>query len=113
MKNYRLKPEAYPFFKSDLATRIYSLENWKSLQVDIVALEEVEAPYLTFGHQKERGTSLCGWSGPEGADFAFTIHFPSMKHREYDEFHKGKVIRKLMDRIQNEINRFAEDFNKE
>ena len=62
---------------------------------------------------------MCGWGNPDsnnektkkGAHFHFTIHFPSMKNKEYDLFSKGKLSRDLMDRIQNVLNQFYSEFN--
>lgn len=113
MKKYRLKKEAVPFFKDDCATKILPLDLWEDHQVDKKALEEVEEAYVTFGHKdkKNKSSSLGGWGLSEGAHFHFSIIFPSLKHREYDTFSKGKSIRALMDKIQNELNRYYEEFN--
>ena len=122
MKRYRLKSEAVKFFKKDLACKIYELETWvKSFNVDENALEEVEDCFVSFGREDEIGSSLCGWGNPDnekrktriGAHFHFTLHFPSMKYKEYDEFQKGKITRKLMDMIQNDVNHIYNEFNNE
>lgn len=111
MKYYRLKKEAVPFFLEKHSTAIYCYEDWESLQVDISALEEVEPAYIDYGIKTSaNGSSLCGWSQDKGCDFRFTIHFPSMKYQEYDNFKKGNVLRQLMDKIQKEINWFYQDF---
>lgn len=111
MKQYRLKKEAVPFFIEKHATAIYPLDTWKSIAVDINALEEVEETFLTFGHPTSKSTkSLCGWSGDNGAYFHFTIHFPGVKYSEHDKFSNGKVTRELMNKIQNSINTFYADF---
>ncbi len=103
MKNYRLKPEAMPFFNEKHATSIYSYDTWEKLGIDMNALEEVQDVYLAFGHQslreQDKSTSLSGWSDKEGSHFHFTIHFPSVKFREHDQFSNGRVIRELMDKF--------------
>ncbi|WP_035593287.1 hypothetical protein [Elizabethkingia anophelis] len=112
MKHFRLKKEATPFFKEKYATTIYDYEQWEKLGVDINALEEVENAFLTYGHsdKKNRSSSLSGWSIDEGSHFHFTITFPSVKMFEHDKFSNGKVIRSLMNKIQNNINHFYSDF---
>lgn len=111
MKNFRLKKEAVPFFLKKHATSIYSYETWQSLQVDMSALEEVEPAFLEYGIKTSSNeSSLGGWSKEKGTDFCFTIHFPSMKYQEYDKFKKGGVTRELMNKIQQNINYFYQDF---
>lgn len=120
MKKYRLKKEAVPFFRKDLATAVRDWVTWtKTYNVDEKALEEVEDCFVSYGFETKTGTSLCGWVNPDsnnektrkGAHFHFTIHFPSMKNQEYDLFSKGKLSRDLMDRIQNVLNQFYSEFN--
>ena len=111
MKKYRLKKEAVPFFKEKHVTSIYSLDVWDNLGVDEKALEVVEDACLFYGQKTSQyGSSLGGWSEKEGAKFFFTIQFPSVKMQEYDKFSNGKVMRGLMDKIQNVINYFQVDF---
>ena len=112
MKNYRLKKEAFKFFKEKLATQIQSLDYWERHGEEKLALEEVEDGYVSFGHQDrdKKGTSLNGWSQDNGSHFHFTINFPSMKYNEYDKFKDGKVIRELMNKIQDNVNYFLSDF---
>lgn len=120
MEKYRLKKEAVPFFRKDLATAVYDWVTWtKTYNVDEKALEEVEDCFVSYGFETKTGTSLCGWGNPDsnnektkkGAHFHFTIHFPSMKNQEYDLFSKGKLSRDLMDRIQAVLNQFYSEFN--
>lgn len=112
MKKYRIKKEAVPFILEKHATAIYQLDEWNELGIDIKALEEVEPAYITYGKKRDDTCStLCGWSSNDGSDFGFTIHFPSMRHKEYDVFSKGRPIRELMDKIQSDVNRFYEQFN--
>lgn len=111
MKKYRLKSEAVPFFKAEHSTSIYDWDVWDKLGVDTKALEEVKDAYISYGQKtSEIGSSLSGWCAEKGADFKFTIHFPSMKMREFDEFGKGKMTRKLMDEIQRKVDYFFSDF---
>lgn len=113
MKNYRLKKEAVPFFKEELATRILSYDKWESYNVDNNALEEVEEAYLTFGHSdnENRSATLSGWSKDNGTHFHFTIQFPSIKFSEHDKFNKGRNVRGLMDEIQRCVNNYYLGFN--
>ena len=61
MKEFRLKKEAVQYFAEQYAASILELSNWKKLCVDIVALEEVEYPYMKFGHKKSDSyTDLSG-----------------------------------------------------
>lgn len=112
MKQYRLKSEAVPFFVEKLATSIYGMDIWEQYGVDMVALEEVEEAFISYGIKtSESGSSLAGWLGEEkGSHFHFTINFPSMKYKEHDVFTKGKIVRELMDRIQRESNRWIMQF---
>ena len=115
MRKYRLKKEACPFFQEKHATALYSFDTWDSIGVDMKALEEVEPVYITYGHQDKnnRSASLAGW-GKEGGHFHFTLNFPNMEWREHDDFTQGRVLRKLMDEIQVNVDRFRESFlNKE
>ena len=120
MKKYRLKKEAVPFFKKELACAVNDWETWtKTYNVDPSANEEVEDCFVSYGFETKTGTSLCGWGNPDsntdknkiGSHFHFTIHFPSMKYYEHDKFTKGKMSRELMNRIQNTINQFYDSFN--
>jgi hypothetical protein len=113
--NYRLKKEAVPYFKDELATRIYSGETWKSYHVDKKALEQVEDAYIEAGIKASTVDNFCGWRADtnldRGSTFCFSIRFPSMKFEEYAKFSKGKIMRELMNRMQNEINTFYRGFN--
>jgi hypothetical protein len=120
MKVYRIKKEALLFFKQDLATDVMSLDEWKqNYHVDEKALEEVKPAYVTFGFKENNGSSLSGWSGAAhnrehvGSHFYFTVHFPSTKFHEHDKFSKGRIVRELMDRIQNDIDHFYKKFEDE
>ena len=122
MKRFRLKTEAVKFFKKELSCRIYDLDTWtKTYNVDESALELVEDCFISYGREDKIGSSLCGWGNPDnekrkthiGAHFCFTLHFPSMKYKEYDEFQKGEITRKLMNLIQNNVNQFYNEFNNE
>lgn len=116
MKRYRLKKEALSFFSENLAKEVMALHEWEEhYHVDERALEEVKPAYVTFGFKENNASSLCGWSSSEnnghaGSHFHFTIHFPSTKLREHDKFSKGRVVRELMDRIQNDIDHFYQKF---
>ena len=109
---YRLKKEAVPFFKDNLKTAILDWDTWtKTYNVDEKALEEVEPAYITRGHKTDEiSTSLGGWRADGGGELEFTIHFPSIKMREHDEFSKGRVCRELMDIMQADVNLFYERF---
>lgn len=111
MKNYRLKPEAVPFFKEKHATSIYPYDTWESLGVDTKALEEIEAAYLTYGHKdlNNKGASLSGWD-EKGSHFHFTVFFPNTKYMEHDKFTNGKVMRELMNKIQRNIDSFYSSY---
>lgn len=115
--NYRLKKEAVPFFKEELATAIMGYDVWtQTYHVEPNALEKVEPAYLRYGFKEKNSSSLCGWSNPEtnedgGSHFHFTIYFPSSKICEHDKFSNGKVVRSLMDKIQNDVNYFYQQFN--
>ncbi len=116
MKKYRLKPEAVQFFNEKHATTIRDWDYWNKIGVDDNALEEIESPYLEYGHESLRNTdeisssSTCGWD-QKGTRFYFTIKFPSVKYYEHDKFSNGKTVRELMNKVQNQINYFFADFN--
>ena len=111
MKKFRLKKEAVPFVLSKHATKIYDLETWNSLGIDINALEEVKAPFVSYGVKKsDNYTDLCGWNKEDGSQFHFSITFPSVKFNEHDAFAKGRNVRELMNKIQHAIANYYEDF---
>ncbi len=110
MKNYRLKKEAYPFFKEHLATTIESWDFWKDHNVHEDAIEEVEEVNIVYGHRNNSSNHKAGWREKEGTHFHFTINYPSMKYQEYDKFSNGQVIRALMDKFQRVANQFYQDF---
>ena len=111
MKYYRLKPEAVPFFLKKHSTSLYTIDTWEELNVDIVALDEVEEMYISYGHRdNETSSSLGGWDEKNGSHFYFTLNFPSVKYIEHDKFSKGKMTRELMNRIQQNINFFYNEF---
>ena len=104
---FRLKKEAVPFVKEELATKVLPIETWTShYNIDPKALEKVEACVVTYGHESKKGdsTSLAGW-GENGLHYHFTIRFPSVKFSEHDRFQKGRYVREIMDRIQDQVNR--------
>ena len=125
---HRLKKEALPFFKEDLARSTHSIEEWKRIyNVDENALEEIKEPVITCGENRynKDGTPLSstlgGWENPENAEskrndriggthYCFTIHFPSVKWEEYDRFMKGRMVRELLDRLQHEADMYFLDF---
>jgi len=112
MKNYRLKKEAVQFFDEKYATAIYPLDIWRKNGLDENALNEVEDPYIKYGHcTSESSTTLSGWDKEKGSRFHFTIYFPSTSYKENDEFSNGKMTRELMNKIQNQINYFQRDFS--
>ena len=112
MKKYRLKKEAVQFFEEKTATKILSLFEWELRQVDINALEEVQPVYLTYGVPfSENVTTTSGWNKDKGSHFHFTINFPSSDYKRHDEFTNGRMVRELMDKIQNELDYFNEKFS--
>jgi hypothetical protein len=101
---YRLKKEAVPFFIEKHATAIYSLDIWESLSVDIKALEEVKSPVLFYGHKAAPNSSwLAGWDKDNGSHFHFTVVFPSVQFMEHDKFTNGRMVREMMDRINQAV----------
>ena len=110
MKKYRLKTEAVPFFVDKLATAICDMQTWKEYKVDEKTLEEVEEARIEYGKNMNDVCKDLSSYGEKGAQFHFTIVFPSMKFKEYNDFTKGKMIRDLMNRLQNEINVFMNGF---
>lgn len=107
---YKLKSEAVKFFHEKYATCVYEYETWEGIGVDKNALEEVKPAFISYGIKtSEIGSSLAGWNS-EGSHYHFTINFPSMKMMEHDKFSKGKSIRKLMDKIQRDVDYFYLDF---
>ena len=113
MNNYRLKKEAVKFFKEKYATEINTLGVWEDIGIDIVALEEVEKAYLTFGHKdlENKSSSLSGWNSEMGSHFHFTLHFPSAKYKEHDKFSNGKILRKLLNKFQEQVDYFYSNFD--
>lgn len=86
------------------------MQTWKEYKVDEKALEEVEEARIEYGKNKNDVCKDLSSYGEKGAQFYFTIVFPSMKFKEYNEFTIGKMIRDLMNRLQNEINMFMNGF---
>jgi hypothetical protein len=120
MERYRLKKEALKFFNQDLATKVLPLHEWEvNHSVDENALEEVKPAYVTYGFKENNGSSLAGWTNQEhnkghvGSHFHFTLHFPSTKFQEHDKFCKGRMVRELMDRIQNNLDQLYQKFETE
>ena len=111
MKKYRLKKAAVPFFKEEHATSIYDFETWDGLGVDINALDEVEDCFIKYGIKTSKTSSnLSGWNQDDGSHFHFTIIFPSVKWQEHDKFSDGRMVRELMDEIQEKVGDFYERF---
>lgn len=111
MTKFRLKKEAVPFFRNDLATSILSYDIWEKHNIDMNALEEVEPVHITYGHKDRENTSmLSGWGNGDGSYFHFTLHFPSSSNYEHAKFTKGRFIRELMSRIQSDCNNYFSQF---
>lgn len=104
------------FFKEDLATKVYDRSTWEDLRVDDNALEQVSPARVTYGiPTSKNASSLAGWASEgnpdKGSRFHFTIEFPDMKCEEYDRISKGRPVREMMNRIQDQIDRFYEQFD--
>ena len=119
---YRLKPEAVPFFSENIKTLITDWKTWtKTYNVDEKALEEVKPCYLKYGHEytiktddgRDLRTGTMGGWDKNGAEFHFTLCFPSAKFHEYDKFSKGDILRKLMDNIQSIADRWYEKYSQD
>lgn len=118
MTAWRLKPEAVPYFKEELAYALKEYDFWKKMGVDERAIERIDDPVISYGHlhSNEKGyasSSLSGWSSDEekqGSHFHFTIRFPSTRHFEHDRFSNGKHIRELMNQLQYEIHQWHMQF---
>lgn len=122
----RLKKEARPFFKEELARKIMNFDEWKDYKVDENALEEVEEVFITYGNKRYSKYSsnvsedLGCWCNPEndeykkngtaGATLCFSIHFPSCKWEEHDRFMKGRMVAGLMDRLQSAADNYFKQF---
>lgn len=114
MKLYRLKEAAYPFFKQGLQTAILEYDVWtQTYNVCPEAIEEVKPCYVSCGIMEGRQKSISGWNQKDGSQFLFTLHFPSMKCREYDNFSKGTLSRQLVDTIQNAVDNWWNKLNTE
>lgn len=106
---YRLKEEALPFFSKELRTATMEMEAWtETYHVCKDALEEVRPCFITFGHQKGCTNSLAGWDKENGAKFNFTLNFPSLKYKDYDQIYNKGMTRKLMERVQCVVNEWYE-----
>ncbi len=106
-QKYKLKVDARKFFSKEYARHIEPMTFWKSVEVPIQLLDEVDLVYVDYGHESvlESGTkysSLSGWSGQEGAQYKFTIKVQDMKNAEYEKVN----IHELMDEFQKVANRF-------
>ncbi len=113
MKKYRLKKEAIPFVNEKHSNSIYSFDTWSEIGIDINALEEVKAPYISFGIRKnEMSADLAGWD-EDGTRLHLTINFPSMKHREHDKFTKGRMVNELIRRLEHTANEYMLNFLEE
>lgn len=110
---YKLKKEAVQYFHEKYASSVYEIGTWEGIGIDVKALEEVKPAYISYGIKTSNiGSSLSGWD-ENGSHYHFTINFPSMKMHEHDKFSKGRYIRKLMDKIQKEVDYFYLDFDRE
>lgn len=116
MKHYRLKKEAVPFFAEKIVTKVLSLDEWENYNVEFKALEEVKPVYLTCGIPMRDGDDSAklssGWN-EKGSRFHFTVNFPSVKFREHDKFNKDRMVRDMMNRIQQSIDDFYLNFSNE
>lgn len=113
MKIYRVKKQAVPFINEKYVSKVYDLETWEKIGLDINALEQVEPAYISYGIKSEDNSSLSttsGWSAKNGSKFCFTINFPSLEYLEYNKFCKERNIRDLMDKIQNFLNNHMTQF---
>lgn len=107
MKKYRLKKEARQFFDEKYHTEAQEVKWWKSNEIPIQLLEEVERVYVVYGHEKPllgsgtRSWSLNGWSGEaKEAEIRFAIKIADIDHSDYESLE----IEKIMDEIQKVLN---------
>lgn len=105
-QKYKLKVNARQFFSKEYARHIEPMTFWKSVEVPIQLLDEVDLVYVDYGHESvlDSGTkynSLSGWRKEE-ADFKFTIKVQEMTSKEYNEVN----IHELMDEFQKIANKF-------
>lgn len=123
----RLKKEARPFFKEELARRVLDFDEWKKYNIDENALEEVEEVFITYGNKRYSKYSsnniyedLGMWANPDndenkkngkaGATLCFTMHFPSCNWEDHDRFMKGRLVAGLMDRLQRAADNYFKEF---
>ncbi len=123
----RLKKAARPFFKEELARSVMNFDDWKELNVDENALEEVEEVFITYGNKRYSKYSggniyeeLGMWANPDndeykkngeaGAILCFSMHFPSCTWEDHDKFMKGRMVAGLMDRLQSAADDYFKQF---
>jgi hypothetical protein len=108
---FRLKKEAVPFFKKRFAAEIKPFDFWYSHKIDMAALEEVKAPYISFGHMRNDGTTILSkWCSKDGSEIHFTLNFNGMSMQEHDLFKDENNIRNLMEHVEESMVAFY--FNK-
>ena len=123
----RLKKEARPFFKEELARKVLDFDEWKKYYIDENALEEVEEVFITYGNKRYSKYSsnniyedLGMWANPDndehkkngeaGATLCFSMHFPSCNWEDHDRFMKGRLVAGLMDRLQSAADNYFKEF---
>lgn len=107
-KKYRITEKALPYFDNKYASKIQSKSTWINNNVSVLALEEVEDCYISFGIDKGNSvTHLSGWSSLDNTfHLDFTINFTDADHAQYISINNDLKIRSLMDEIQRLCSEF-------
>jgi hypothetical protein len=103
MTLYKLKPEARQFLPDWKHSKIMDQYAWANINVPLYLLEEVTQNRVQLGYDHGNGKKELSGYNSNGARFYFTLHFPGMTSKQYDEFNIVELQYKFNEIVKNII----------
>ena len=101
MTVYKLKPEARQFLSERYHTKIEDKFEWAKMNVPLYLLEEVAQNRVQLGYDNGDGITSVSSYKPEESKYYFTLHFPEMTNKQYNEFNISELQDKFNDIVKN------------
>lgn len=121
MKEYRLRLGAVPFFEPKFATFTAPLHVWEDQKISILALEEVEPVWVSFGaaiHGDGSVIHTSAWdsrkdtrnNGGPAAKFWFTVNIGDISCSKYEKVDSRAILDKIQDVLNDHFKRGEDEF---
>lgn len=101
MTLYKLKPEARQFLSDWKHFKIMDKYAWANINVPLYLLDEVAQNRVQLGYDHGDGKTSVSSYKPEESKYYFTLHFPEMTNKQYNEFNISELQDKFNDIVKN------------